>query len=66
MHNGQANFSAIFAQKPSGSWSAKHNLTSRAYQTAYNSAKGGGYLTRIVSGYDGAQANHRFVGVWRK
>jgi len=66
MHNGAAHFSAIFAQKPGGSWMAKHNKTSGAYQTDYSSALKAGYLTRVISGYDGAQANHRFTAVWRK
>lgn len=66
MHNGQPHFSAIFAQQPAGSWIAKHGLTAGAYQSQFNSALGSGYLTRVVSGYDGANSNHRFVGVWRK
>ncbi|MCB0630350.1 MAG: hypothetical protein KDD15_11475, partial [Lewinella sp.] len=66
MHNGTPTFSAIFAQYPGGAWNAKHDQTAAQYQTNFNNATGAGYLTRVVTGYDGAQANHMFASVWRK
>jgi hypothetical protein len=66
MHNGTPYFSAIFAQHPGGAWNAKHDQTSAQYQTNFNNATGAGYLTRVATGYDGAQANHMFASVWRK
>ena len=66
MHNGKANFSAVFAEKPSGSWRARHGLSSSDYQTEWESALQERFLTRVVSGYDGAQSTHKYVAVWRK
>ena len=66
MHDGAPNFSAIFAQKPAGNWVARHDMTASAYQSEWTQATGAGNLTRSVSGYDGAQRNHRFAAVWRE
>lgn len=66
MHKGKPYFSAIFAQKPSGSWRAKHGLTASSYQSEWKNAHKSGLLTRVVTGYDGAKQNHRFAALWRK
>ncbi|CAH1386399.1 hypothetical protein [Candidatus Nitrotoga sp. M5] len=66
MHDGNPFYTVIFSQKPTGQRKDRHGLTSAQYQTEYNSALKGGLLTRAVSGYDGAQSNHRYIAVWRK
>jgi hypothetical protein len=66
MHDGEPNFSAIFAQRPAGAWQAHHGLTAAAYQTEYTNALQSGHLTHTISGYDGAQSNQRFAAVWWK
>jgi len=66
MHGGRPNFSAIFANKPVGSWIARHDLSPSAYQSEWTSATRAGSLTRTVSGYDGAERTHKFAAVWRK
>lgn len=66
MHKGKPHFTVIFAQKPNGAWLAKHGLTSNGYQSQWNDALNGRFLTRVVSGYDGAKNNHRFAAIWRK
>ena len=66
MHNGKAHFSVIFSKKPSGARKDRHGLTPSEYQSEFNSAHQSGLLTRGVSGYDGAQSNHRYIAYWRK
>jgi hypothetical protein len=65
IHNGQPHFSAIFAQKPAGEWRARHDLNGSAYQAEWADAVKDGYLTRTLSGYDGANS-FAFAVVWRK
>lgn len=65
MHDGKPFFSVVFAEKPSGSWKARHNLTAAQYQNEFNSAHRDKLLTRVVSGYDGAKQHHRYAAVWR-
>lgn len=66
MHNGEPHFAAIFSDKPNGTWRARHGLTPETYQDEFELAHGDGLLTRVVTGYDGAQQNHRYAAVWRK
>lgn len=66
MHNGKSHFSVVFAQKPGGTWRAKHDLTVASYQTQWRDATKDGLLTRVATGYDGAKKNHRFAAMWRK
>ena len=66
MHNGKAHFSVIFSKKPTGARKDRHGLTPNQYQSEFNSAHQAGLLTRGVSGYDGAQSNHRYIAYWRK
>lgn len=65
MHNGAATYTVVFAQRP-GARVDRHGMTSSSYQTAFDDAIGAGFLTRAVSGYDGAQQNHRFIAFWRQ
>jgi len=64
MHDGTAFFSVVFSSTMSGS-ATFHGLTSGAFQSRFNDQTGAGRGTRVVTGYDGARRNHRFVGVWR-
>ncbi len=66
MHSGKPNFSAIFAEKPKGKWRARHNLSVSGYQSEWQKFIKAGYLTRVVTGYDGAKKNHVFAAMWRK
>lgn len=66
MHRGQPFYSVIFSEKPTGARKDRHGLTSAQYQAEFNAAHEAGLLTRAVSGYDGAQANHRYIAIWRK
>lgn len=66
MHNGKVHFSVIFSKKPSGARKDRHGLTPNQYQSQFTSAHQAGLLTRGVSGYDGAQSNHRYISYWRK
>lgn len=66
MHKGAAYFSVIFSKKPTGQRKDRHGLTKSSYQSEFNSAHQAGLLTRAVSGYDGAQSNHRYIAIWRK
>ncbi|MGH6895493.1 MAG: hypothetical protein ACREJ5_02955 [Geminicoccaceae bacterium] len=64
MHDGTAHFSVVFASSLDGAV-ALHGLTPSGYQAAFTEQTGAGRVTRVVSGYDGAEVNHRFVGVWK-
>jgi hypothetical protein len=66
MHTGKPNFSAIFAEKPSGQWLAKHDLSASAYQAEWGKAIEDGFLTRASSGYDGTTKTDAFAAVWRR
>ena len=66
MYSGKPNFSAIFAEKPKGKWRARHNLSVSGYQSEWQKFIKAGYLTRVVTGYDGAKKNHVFAAMWRK
>ncbi|MEP6919055.1 MAG: hypothetical protein ABJC89_25665, partial [Acidobacteriota bacterium] len=66
MLNGKPNFSAIFAEKPGGDWLARHDMTGGAYQAEWDAAVKGGFLTRALSGYDGAPKTLSLAAVWRK
>lgn len=65
MHNGKPLYSVVFAQL-AGSGKDRHGMTSAQYQNEFNDAMANNLPTRAVSGYDGAQKNHRFVACWRK
>lgn len=66
MHENKPYFAAIFAENPGGNSREIHNLSSSALHTATINSTSKGMLTRIVTGYDGAQNHHRFVALWRQ
>ena len=64
VHNGDTMFSVVFASS-GGPAAAGHGLTSAGYQQMWTDNVQAGRQTRVVTGYDGAQALHRFLGVWK-
>jgi hypothetical protein len=64
LENGTPRISAIWDQRDSGAWVARHNQTSAEYQAEFNTRIGQGYLTRIVTGYDNGAGSARFAGLW--
>lgn len=66
LHDKAAYFSVIVADKPADKWKGLHGLTPSALDDEAGKAYASKFLTRFISGYDGAQANHRFVAVWEK
>lgn len=65
MHQGEVHFATIFAEKPMGSWRARHGMDSAEYQSEWKDATTNGFITHVVTGYDGAQHHHRYAAVWR-
>lgn len=63
MEGGVAKLSAIWDQRDSGGWVARHAQTSSAYQANYNNFVGQGFRTRCVAGYE-ASGSHRFASLW--
>lgn len=63
-HAGQSYLSAVFSSTTTGSYAAKHGLTSAGYQAEWEKWTGDGYLTRNVTGYDGGGAA-RYAAIWR-
>jgi hypothetical protein len=66
MHKGQTFYTVIFSKKPTGARKDRHGMTSDQYQAEFDAAHAAGLLTRAVSGYDGTQADHRYIAFWRK
>jgi murein DD-endopeptidase MepM/ murein hydrolase activator NlpD len=64
IHNGTSRFSVVFASS-GGPAAAGHGLTSSGYQDMWEDQIAHGRQTRVVTGYDGAQVLHRFLGVWK-
>jgi murein DD-endopeptidase MepM/ murein hydrolase activator NlpD len=62
MHQGKPYYSVVFAQVP-GARRDRHGMSAAQYQTEFDDAN---LPVRAVSGYDGAQQNHRFVAFWRQ
>ncbi len=62
MDNGKPTYTVVFAQIP-GARKDRHGMTSDQYQAEFNSAN---LPTRAISGYDGAQQNHKFIAFWRQ
>lgn len=52
MESGVPKISAIWNQFNTGSWVARHGLTSAQYQTEYNTWTAQGLLVRDVTGYE--------------
>lgn len=64
-HNDKPRLSGIWYKNPPfKSYSAKHNLTSAAYQAEYTKKKAKGWLTRCVTGYENGSS--RFAALWTK
>jgi len=63
--NGIDNYVAIWDKSPSGSWIARHGMTSSQYQSYFNTYTGQGYRLKHVSGYEiGTEA--RYAAIWEK
>ena len=56
--------SVVFASS-GGPAAAGHGLTSSGYQDMWEANIAAGRRTQVVTGYDGAQVLHRFLGVWK-
>jgi CubicO group peptidase (beta-lactamase class C family) len=63
--NGVDNYVAIWDKSPSGSWVAKHGMSSSDYQTAFNSYVGQGYRLMHVTGYS-VGSDARYAAIWEK
>jgi hypothetical protein len=64
-HEGEIFFSVIFASKDNGGRVTRHGLNPATYQDAWEEHTGEGKLTRVVTGYDGAISEHRYVAIWK-
>jgi hypothetical protein len=64
MHDGTSRISVVFSST-GGPAVAGHALTSSEYQAMWAANTSAGRETRVVTGYDGAQSLHRFIGVWK-
>jgi hypothetical protein len=63
--NGEDRYVAIWDKSSSGTWVAKHRMTSSEYQSAFNDLTQKGYRLRHVSGYAiGTEA--RYAAIWEK
>ncbi|MEN8133117.1 MAG: hypothetical protein ABFS45_23650 [Pseudomonadota bacterium] len=65
-HRNKVYYSVIFASAAAGARKDRHNMSTRIYQSEYNSALRAGLLTRAVSGTDNAASNHEYIAVWKK
>src|SRR5262249_6637715 len=52
VESGVPKISAIWNQANTGSWVARHGLTSAQYQSEFNNWTGQGLLARVVTGYE--------------
>jgi hypothetical protein len=64
LHDGTSRFSVVFASS-GGPAAAGHGLTSSGFNNMWQANTGLGRRTQVVTGYDGAQTLHRFLGVWK-
>jgi hypothetical protein len=64
-HDGSPRITAIWNEKASSPFSARHGLSSGGYQTEFDKHLGGGFLTRAVAGYE-ENDGHRFAALWSK
>ena len=61
----KARFAAIWEKKGGGAWVARHNMTSSAYQSAFNSYLRQGYrLTRVSTYREGGK--QKYAAIWEK
>jgi CubicO group peptidase (beta-lactamase class C family) len=62
---GQELYAALWSKVSGTAWTARHGLSSEAYQAAFTEMANNGYRLQIISGYSvGNQA--RFAAVWDK
>lgn len=66
VHDGQAFLSTVFASGGSGAVRARHGLSSADFQQEWEIATKAGFVTQVVTSFDGAKESHRFAAVWRK
>ena len=64
-HQGNINYSAVFAQFPLKTWEARHGQSSATYQNNFNSFTAQGFNVETVAGTDGLNLQ-RFVATWTK
>lgn len=66
MHDGSPFVSAIFSSNPSGPFKARHKMGSSSLQNEFDDAMEAGFGTEVITAFDGAQSQHRYLAVWRK
>ncbi|MGH3902770.1 MAG: hypothetical protein ACRDTE_01000 [Pseudonocardiaceae bacterium] len=66
IHDGQEFLSTIFASGSTGAFRARHGLSSADFQQEWTAATTAGFITQVVTSFDGATRSHRFAAVWRK
>jgi len=63
-HDGASRFSAIVSSATPTAYAARHDLTSDAYQSEFETWTGKGLRTQVTTGYAVGNA-HRFAALWR-
>ena len=63
--NGQELYAAIWNKVSGPAWTARHSMTSDAYQAAFTEMANNGYRLQIISGY-GVGNQAKFAAVWDK
>jgi len=62
---GQDHYAAIWEQRPSPAWQARHGLTSAQYQQEFDRLMGQGYRLVDVSGYS-VNGQDRYAAIWEQ
>lgn len=62
--NGAPRISAIWDQRSSGAWEARHALSASEYPMEWSKWTQLGYITRAVTGYEDGGGNPRFAALW--
>lgn len=65
VHQGNVNYSAVFAQLPLKTWEARHGQSSATYQNNFNVLGSQGFNIDVVSAVDGLNS-HNFAAIWTK
>jgi CubicO group peptidase (beta-lactamase class C family) len=63
--NNEPHFAAVWEQKASPAWVARHGMTASDYQTAFNTYVGEGYRLVLVNGY-AVNGEDNYVAIWDK
>lgn len=66
VHTGNEFLSTIFASGDGGTVRARHGLSVTGFQREWEAATKAGFVTQVVTSFDGAEKFHRFAAVWRK